>query len=362
LSIATLMTMASIPTQAATGDLVYVAVDPCRIVDTRGKGHIDADTVRNFKASGDAATISAQGGNPAGCLNPKGATKPLAVTAYVIAVPPGPGATSGVLSAYPAGQPVPPVGSGSTVNFDAQEIIGNTTTITLCDPSGACPDGDFAVLARNTNQHVVVDVQGYFYPAAGGSGSCPSDMVSVGSLCVDKYEASLVDTSGVPTTPAACNADGSDCGADAGGVNPAIFAQSVAGVLPAVAPSWFQAAIACANVGKRLPSSAEWQMAAAGTNASNCNTATDQLNNAGALAACVSTAGALDMVGNLWEWTADLTNDAGLGLTSAQTSKAAGFGDSYATVDDPTPGTDSMFAPLAGAIAINDKFGFRCVR
>jgi len=152
----------------AQDDLVYVAVDPCRIVDTRNAGGvITANNFRNFKASGDAETIAAQGGNPAGCPNPKGETKPLAVTAYVIAVPPGSDSTSGVLSAYPAGQPVPPVGSGSTVNFDAQEIIGNTTTITLCDPAGACPDGDFAILARNTNQHVVVDVQGNFYPATG---------------------------------------------------------------------------------------------------------------------------------------------------------------------------------------------------
>jgi len=59
----------------------------------------------------------------------------------------------------------PPVGAGSTVNFAAGQVIGNTTNITLCDQV-ACPtDGEFAILARNTNQHVVIDVQGYFYPS-----------------------------------------------------------------------------------------------------------------------------------------------------------------------------------------------------
>ena len=352
-----MLALASISVQAAGEDLIYVAVEPCRIVDTRiVGGAISADTSRVFLASGNSSELAAQGGT-ADCLNPKGSTRPLAVSAYVLAVPPDASSTGGVLTAFPAGQPNPPVGTGSTVNFAAQQIIGNTTTITLCDTCAR----DFAILARDTNQQVIVDVQGYFFPA-GGPGNCSADMVAVGSLCVDKYEASLVDASGTPTTPAACNADGSNCGADAGGVNPAIFAQSVAGVLPAVAPTWFQAAIACANAGKRLPSSAEWQMAAAGTNAAGCNASSDLLANTGASTACLSTAGAFDMVGNLWEWSADLTNDSGAGLTSAQTSLAAGFGDSYATNDDPSPGTDSMFAHIAGAIAVNDKFGFRCVR
>jgi hypothetical protein len=361
MSIATLMAMTSFSTQALDDGLVYVAVDPCRIVDTRNAGGaVSADTSRNFLVSGTSGQLAVQGGTT-DCLNPRAGSKPLAISAYVLAVPPVSGSsTAGVLTAFPAGDPDPAVGAGSTVNFAAQQVIGNTTTITLCDPTGTCPaDGEFAILSRLTNQEVVVDVQGYYYRA---TGSCSDDMVAVGSLCVDKYEASLVDSSGTLATSTTCNADGSDCGADAGGVNPAIFAQSIAGVLPAASPSWFQAAIACANVGKRLPSSAEWQMAAAGTNAASCNVSSDVLANTGANPNCVSTAGAINMVGNLWEWSADLTNDAGIGLTSAQTSLAAGFGDSYSSNDDPSPSTDSMFAPTAGAIASNDKFGFRCVR
>jgi len=157
---------ASALTPVQAEDLVYVAVEPCRIVDTRNAGGaIPANNFRNFQVSGTVGELAVQGGN-SDCLDPEAGTgqKPLAIVAYVLAVPP-PGSGSGVLTAYPSNQPPPPVGSGSTVNFAAGQIIGNTTTITLCDPSGFCPtDGEFSILARNTNQHVVIDIQGYFYP------------------------------------------------------------------------------------------------------------------------------------------------------------------------------------------------------
>lgn len=153
-------------TSVAAQGLVYVPVNPCRIVDTRNAGGaITANTFSNFRVSGTAGELAVQGGET-DCLDPKTGTglKPLSISAYVVAVPPGPGSGSGVLTAYPSDQLPPAVGAGSTVNFAAQQVIGNTTNITLCDPAGSCPtDGEFAILARSTNQHVVIDVQGYFY-------------------------------------------------------------------------------------------------------------------------------------------------------------------------------------------------------
>lgn len=150
----------------AQDELVFVAVDPCRIVDTReAGGAINANNFRNFQVSGSLGELAVQGGKT-DCLDPKAGTgqKPLAISAYVITVPTT--STNSILTAYPSDQLPPPVGAGSTVNSATGQVIGNTTNITLCDPSGSCPtDGEFAVLARNTNQHVVVDVQGYFYPA-----------------------------------------------------------------------------------------------------------------------------------------------------------------------------------------------------
>ena len=68
------------------------------------------------------------------------------------------------------------------------------------------------------------------------------------------------------------------------------------------------------------------------------------------------------MVGNLWEWTSELTPDTLPGDSSATASFAAGFGESHAGTVDPTPGPDSMFIPGVGAISTNAVFGFRCAQ
>jgi len=157
----------------AQDDLIYVPVQPCRIVDTRNAGDaITANTFRNFRVSGTVGELAVQGGE-SDCLDPKATSglKPLAISAYVLAVPATSSTSGGVLTAYPSDQLPPPVGTGSTVNFAAGQVIGNTTNVTLCDeatlraPPSPCPtDGEFAVLARSTDEHVVIDVQGYFYP------------------------------------------------------------------------------------------------------------------------------------------------------------------------------------------------------
>jgi hypothetical protein len=124
---------------------------------------IDANTFRNFLIAGNAGELAAQGGE-ADCLNPKGSQTPVAVAAYIVAVPAASSTGRGALTAYPSDLPPPPAGTGSTVNFAQGQTIGNTTTVAVCS-DGECPDsGQLAILARNTDEHVVIDVQGYFYP------------------------------------------------------------------------------------------------------------------------------------------------------------------------------------------------------
>lgn len=150
----------------AQEELIYVAVEPCRIVNTRksAAGPVKADTFRNFKISGTAQELASQGGR-ADCLNPKGAERPVAVSAYILAVPADTSTGQGVLTAYPSDQPPPPSGSGSTVNFDQGQTIGNTSIVTVCAQENGCPaGGELAILSRLTNEHVLIDVQGYFYP------------------------------------------------------------------------------------------------------------------------------------------------------------------------------------------------------
>jgi formylglycine-generating enzyme required for sulfatase activity len=140
-----------------------------------------------------------------------------------------------------------------------------------------------------------------------GCGDNPDDvMVKVGSVCIDRYEASIWDapTGGNQITgPVPCDRNGQDC------TN--IYARSVPGVTPATDVSWFQAQQALANSGKRLPTNAEWQMAVAGTpDSTACNVSTGSVASTGANAACVSGWGVNDMVGNLWEWVADWDEEA----------------------------------------------------
>jgi len=371
LSIATVLTLTSISSQAATDNLVYVAVDPCRVVDTRNAGGaITANTSRDFLASGTSAQLASQGGTT-DCPAPRAGVKPLAISAYVLAVPPDGTSTAGVLTAFPAGDPDPAVGAGSTVNFAAQQVIGNTTTITLCDPTGSCPAGrEFAILARSTDQQVVVDVQGYYYAAVG---SCPDDMVANGDGCIDKYEASVwtTATGGTQLNLAGaggsddivCDDNGSDCGATA--ANP-IYARSEPSVVPSARITWYQATQACANMGKRLPTTAEWQMAASGTPSDTdggCNTG-GTIANTDANPTCISSIGALGMVGNVWELTADLDNTtiAAGAIGTSDAFLGSSFGGDFSN-SGGSSSTKAVFGVAPGVTTgVSGKVGFRCVR
>ncbi|MCI0556572.1 MAG: formylglycine-generating enzyme family protein [Anaerolineae bacterium] len=158
---------------------------------------------------------------------------------------------------------------------------------------------------------------------APGSDTCPSDMVAVGPLCVDKHEASVWENpngtgtqfgtdgngDGDPDNDYPCLPNGNDCSATAD--NP-IYALSLPNVIPSSFITWFQAQQACHNVGKRLLRNDEWQAAAAGTQnpelppppgAEDCNVAgPEEPVPTGSRSNCVSNWGAFDMVGNLFEW------------------------------------------------------------
>jgi sulfatase-modifying factor enzyme 1 len=184
--------------------------------------------------------------------------------------------------------------------------------------------------------------------------SCPSDSALVGTVCVDKYEASAwqIDPrdadlvgkvqAGTVTLAdlTAAGASQLGCGASQGQApypatfpesgqwtpipgsspaSPGVYAVSVAGVLPSACVSWFQAAQACRLSRKRLLTNLEWQDAAAGTpdpgaaddGVTTCNTkAASGSVDTGSRAQCVSSWGAFDMVGNLWEWVADWADQA----------------------------------------------------
>jgi len=161
---------------------------------------------------------------------------------------------------------------------------------------------------------------------------CPLGMVRTGDACVDKYEASVWQTTDAQTideilhgqissaaqlsglaTQRGANGDDYDpgCPDNAAGCLD-FYAISIPGVLPANTATWFQAAATCRNAGKRLATNQEWQMAAIGTpdpgtddGVNSCAVVGTATVLTGSRASCVSDIGAMDMVGNLWEWVAE---------------------------------------------------------
>ena len=137
------------------GDLLYTAVKPCRIVDTRktSAGIIDASEQRNFRVSGSGGTISAQGGNPNGCASPLG--QPLAAHINMVAVDP---TGKGNLQAFPVGAGT---GAGLSVNYNTIDTnLANAGTVKTVTGSGP----DITVASNFSSAHTVIDALGYFYP------------------------------------------------------------------------------------------------------------------------------------------------------------------------------------------------------
>ncbi len=124
-------------------------------------------------------------------------------------------------------------------------------------------------------------------------GQCPSDMVTLGTFCIDKYEASVDDPNNLGTL------DGSRTTAKALSVE----------AIPQTKISWMQASRACSNAGKRLCTRQEWLLGAGGTpsgaqppNPDDCNTKASGAIKSGSRSQCKSGAGISDAIGNVSEW------------------------------------------------------------
>ncbi len=216
-------------------------------------------------------------------------------------------------------------------------------TLTTDRSRVASPERKGTTLKRSSLTLLVLLATGIAPVAASGFlrgpvARCAPDAVVAGTVCVDKYEASVwrvpnphgtnaslirsillgratraellaagatqLGTVGDDYAP--CGDDGHRCAGD-------VYAVSLPSEIPASNITWFQAQEACANAGKRLPTNAEWQIAANGTPDPGPDDGTTDCNSVkkgtvtltGARSRCVSARGAFDMVGNLFEWVSD---------------------------------------------------------
>jgi hypothetical protein len=166
-------------------------------------------------------------------------------------------------------------------------------------------------------------------PAAAAPDRCPPDSVPSGTVCIDKYEASVWETTdarlivkikqGTATLADLISAGAIQHGVLSDDYAPGcphtgngcvnFYAVSIPGVTPSSFLNWFQAIAVARNAGKRLPTNAEWQAAAFGTpDGPPCIVTPPVLPPVAAptgTAGCVSDVGTFDMVGNVWEWVAE---------------------------------------------------------
>jgi hypothetical protein len=237
---------------------------------------------------------------------------------------------------------------------------------------------------------------------------CAGDAVVAGTVCMDTYEASvwrvpnptttnatLVNkiqlgmasvadlTGGGATQLGTAGDDYAPCADDAQNCANDIYAVSLAGVTPAAYITAFQAQEACANARKRLPTSAEWQVAANGTpdagpddGTTDCNTANaHEATLTGSRSSCVSARGAFDMVGNLVErvadWVPRSTGCPGWGDFSDDLMCLAGADEAANAPGDLGRGGNFLDGTGAGVFYIwgmgnptgsLDRVGFRCAR
>ncbi|MGY6215101.1 hypothetical protein ACW73L_08070 [Methylolobus aquaticus] len=182
---------------------IYVPVSQCRVVDTRQSagGNLVANVAQDFYAYGDAVQISGQGGNPAGCADPKAPNgpEPAAVAVNITAVG-NQASGNGNIRASAVG--VTP--ANALVNFTQGTNLSNAAIVPIC--RGSCSGGkQLSLMSALANVPAVVDVIGYFYPKGthvvtvatdGGDFTSPIDAIA--------YLKALVSGSD-PDAPSATN-------------------------------------------------------------------------------------------------------------------------------------------------------------
>jgi N-acetylneuraminic acid mutarotase len=141
-----------VATEAAEGlptvPVPFVAIVPCRVVDTRGNGFTGAYGPPALVGNAAARAFNVPAGPCPGI--------PADAAAFSINIGAILPAADGFLTAFPTGGALPTV---SNVNFLANEVIANSAVI------GAGTSGSISIFV-NVTTHVIIDINGYYTGSA----------------------------------------------------------------------------------------------------------------------------------------------------------------------------------------------------
>lgn len=132
-------------------DLLFVPVEPCRIIDTRvAGGVIPANSTRNFDVT-STANYTFQGGSATNCGVGEVGSFAAALINFTVVTP----SIAGYMTAFPflASQPL-----AATVNYTAGDIRGNLSAVKL-DQTAASSEMSVYTFAQT---HLVADIVGYY--------------------------------------------------------------------------------------------------------------------------------------------------------------------------------------------------------
>lgn len=210
--------------------------------------------------------------------------------------------------------------------------------------------------------------------------ACPAEMVAVGTSCVDKFEASIFEwascagarfgdggvddyPTGFPDRAASAACTGVCNSFAVSDATVELYACSAAGRRPSSRTTWYQAKLACENVGKRLCNASEWVAACRGPSAWTypygnvyqgwtCNGTDYGAGGAlstGAVGCGGGYAGLMDLAGNLAEWVAGACSGSSCQVLGGSFQSASGE-------------LACASAPLANVTTSSAAYGFRCCR
>jgi Chaperone of endosialidase len=129
---------------AASSPLPFIAITPCRVVDTRGNGFTGAYGPPALVGNGPARTFNIQAGPCSGIPSFAGA-----YSINVAAILP---ASDGFMTVFPAGTAQP---NSSDLSFLGGEVVSNA----IVAPAGS---NDSISVFVNVSTHMILDINGYY--------------------------------------------------------------------------------------------------------------------------------------------------------------------------------------------------------